>query len=159
MTEVAKKQEPSRQHIRLLLEIKNARFLVTRSYTFCSTMSRVHFVALLLYSASAVFCQNIILTNDDGWAVAQIRAQFDALNATGFNVHISSFYYYSGSFDNICTFQTVLSAPALQESGSGSKTTIPIPLNQSCEFNTCPIGSPATGFNASDRKYSVNYHF
>lgn len=30
--------------------------------------------------------QNILLTNDDGWAVAQIRAQFNALDAAGYNV-------------------------------------------------------------------------
>ncbi len=30
--------------------------------------------------------KNIILTNDDGWAVAQIRAQNDALKAAGYNV-------------------------------------------------------------------------
>ncbi len=28
----------------------------------------------------------VVLTNDDGWAVAQIRAQRDALVAAGFNV-------------------------------------------------------------------------
>lgn len=28
----------------------------------------------------------IVLTNDDGWAVAQVRAQDDALKAAGFNV-------------------------------------------------------------------------
>ncbi len=30
--------------------------------------------------------KNIILTNDDGWAVAQIRAQNDALKDAGYNV-------------------------------------------------------------------------
>ena len=41
-----------------------------------------------------VFCQDIVLTNDDGWAVAQIRAQNNALKAAGFNVcrFISQFY-------------------------------------------------------------------
>lgn len=28
----------------------------------------------------------VILTNDDGWAVAQIRAEYDALRTAGFNV-------------------------------------------------------------------------
>ena len=36
--------------------------------------------------AALAQCQNIVLTNDDGWATAQIRAQNDALNAAGFNV-------------------------------------------------------------------------
>lgn len=32
---------------------------------------------------------NVVLTNDDGWATANIRAQFDALNSAGFNVRRS----------------------------------------------------------------------
>lgn len=28
----------------------------------------------------------VVLTNDDGWAVAQIRSDYDALRAAGFNV-------------------------------------------------------------------------
>ncbi|OBZ74910.1 Acid phosphatase [Grifola frondosa] len=51
----------------------------------------------VLSVVTAINAQNLILTNDDGWAVAQIRAQNDALNAAGFNV--------------------VLSAPAENESG------------------------------------------
>ena len=34
----------------------------------------------------------VVMSNDDGWAVAQIRAQFDALNAAGFNVRVSAFH-------------------------------------------------------------------
>lgn len=41
-------------------------------------------LSLLLVTTAS--CKNIILTNDDGWAVAQIRAQNDALKAAGFNV-------------------------------------------------------------------------
>ncbi|KAI1782913.1 sure-like protein [Ganoderma leucocontextum] len=89
-------------------------------------------VALLF---QGTFAQNLILTNDDGWAVAQIRAQRDALVDSGFDV--------------------VLSAPAENESGTGSSTATPQPLSQPCEFNTCPTGSPAEGFNASDTK--LNY--
>ena len=37
--------------------------------------------------------QDIVLTNDDGWAVAQIRAQNDALKAAGFNVSLSCCLY------------------------------------------------------------------
>ena len=33
-----------------------------------------------------VAAQNLILTNDDGWATAQVRAQRDALVDTGFDV-------------------------------------------------------------------------
>ncbi|RDX43643.1 sure-like protein [Lentinus brumalis] len=79
--------------------------------------------------------QKIILTNDDGWAVAQIRAQRDSLVSAGFDV--------------------VLSAPADNRSGTGSSSATPQPLTQPCEFNTCPTGSPAEGFNASDTR--LNY--
>lgn len=41
---------------------------------------------IILLAAVAASAQNIILTNDDGWAVAQIRAQNEALKASGFNV-------------------------------------------------------------------------
>ncbi|KAI0689379.1 survival protein sure-like phosphatase/nucleotidase [Cytidiella melzeri] len=89
-----------------------------------------HLLSLVLFVV-AVECQvtNILLTNDDGWAVAQIRAQYDALVAAGYNV--------------------ILSAPAENESGTGSSTATPGPLTQPCEFNTCPAGSPAEGFNAT----------
>ena len=38
---------------------------------------------LFILSSTA---QKILLTNDDGWAVAQIRAQFDAIEDAGFDV-------------------------------------------------------------------------
>ncbi|CCM04144.1 uncharacterized protein FIBRA_06306 [Fibroporia radiculosa] len=79
--------------------------------------------------------QSLVLTNDDGWAVANIRAQFTALNNAGFDV--------------------VLSSPAVNMSGSGSLSIAPIPLLVPCEFNTCPVGSPAEGYNATDPR--LNY--
>nr|GAT51050.1 predicted protein [Mycena chlorophos] len=86
------------------------------------------------------FCpcgQKIVLTNDDGWAVAKIRAQETALNTAGYNV--------------------VLSAPAENQSGTGSDSKTPTVLTEPCEFNTCPTGSPAEGFNASNpRENYVN---
>ncbi|KAI0789202.1 sure-like protein [Abortiporus biennis] len=89
---------------------------------------------LSLLAATLVNSQNIVLTNDDGWAVAQIRAQFDALTTAGFNV--------------------VLSAPAENQSGTGSSSATPKPLTQPCEFNTCPTGSPATGSNSSMPRFN-----
>ncbi|KAJ7822461.1 survival protein sure-like phosphatase/nucleotidase [Mycena leptocephala] len=89
----------------------------------------------LAFVVSAQTAKKIVLTNDDGWAVAQIRAQNDALKAAGYNV--------------------VLSCPAINKSGTGSSTTTPTKLTSPCEFNTCPTGSPATGFNASDTR--LNY--
>ncbi|KAF8153991.1 survival protein sure-like phosphatase/nucleotidase [Crassisporium funariophilum] len=93
--------------------------------------------ALLAFSLVAV-CnaqKNVVLTNDDGWAVAQIRAEYAALKAAGFNV--------------------TLSAPAINKSGTGSSTATPSTLTAPCEFNTCATGAPATGFNASDPR--LNY--
>ncbi|KAJ3765122.1 sure-like protein [Lentinula raphanica] len=89
---------------------------------------------LLLY-ISFVKSTNIVLTNDDGWAVAMIRAQNSALLEAGYDV--------------------VLSAPAENESGTGSSTATPTVLTEPCEFNTCPTGSPPEGFNASDPR--LNY--
>ncbi|KAJ7630051.1 sure-like protein [Mycena polygramma] len=85
--------------------------------------------------ASSVSAQNIVLTNDDGWAVAQIRAQNDALKATGYNV--------------------VLSCPASNQSGTGPLSKTPTVLTSPCEFNSCPTGSPAIGSDPSDAQ--LNY--
>jgi len=75
----------------------------------------------------------IVLTNDDGWAVANIRAQNSALIAAGFNV--------------------VLSAPAENESGTGSSDSSPTTVGSSgCEFDSCAPGSAPTGNNASNSK-------
>ena len=46
--------------------------------------------------------------------------------------------------------QVILSAPTHDMSGTGSTSATPQPLATPCEFNTCPVGSPAEGFNASD---------
>ncbi|KAF8891712.1 survival protein sure-like phosphatase/nucleotidase [Infundibulicybe gibba] len=72
----------------------------------------------------------IVLTNDDGWATAVLRATNDALKSSAYNV--------------------ILSAPADNQSGTGNKTAPPVPRTDPCEFDTCPAGSPAEGFNASD---------
>ncbi|KAF7307745.1 SurE domain-containing protein [Mycena kentingensis (nom. inval.)] len=88
--------------------------------------------------ASIVASQKILLTNDDGWAVAIIRAQENALNDAGYDV--------------------VLSCPAINKSGTGSSTATPTPVpSPGCEFSTCPTASPATGFNATNpRENYVN---
>ncbi|KAJ3727294.1 sure-like protein [Lentinula guzmanii] len=90
--------------------------------------------ALLIY-IGIVRSTNIVLTNDDGWAVAMIRAQNSALLEAGYDV--------------------VLSAPAENESGTGSSTATPTTLTEPCEFDTCTTGSPPEGFNASDPR--LNY--
>ena len=42
--------------------------------------------SLIALLAPTVLGTNILLTNDDGWAVAIIRAQFEALTLAGYNV-------------------------------------------------------------------------
>ncbi|KAF7307746.1 SurE domain-containing protein [Mycena kentingensis (nom. inval.)] len=93
-------------------------------------------LALLVGSTLAAPSANkLVLTNDDGWATAQIRAQFQALNAAGYN--------------------TILSAPAENQSGTGSFSRTPTNLTSPCEFNSCPSGSNATGHDATNLK--INY--
>ncbi|KAF5347262.1 hypothetical protein D9756_009888 [Leucocoprinus leucothites] len=84
-------------------------------------------IASLIVTASA---QRIVLTNDDGWAVAQLRDEYNMLTAAGYEV--------------------ILSAPAVNQSGTGNKTTTPTPLTSACQFDTCPTGSPATGTDPND---------
>ncbi|KAG7447204.1 sure-like protein [Guyanagaster necrorhizus] len=91
-------------------------------------MFKFAFFALLYLQAAQG--SNIVLTNDDGWAVALVRAQNNALKAAGHDV--------------------VLSCPAENESGTGSSTAAATVLTSPCEYDTCPTGSPAEGFNASD---------
>lgn len=51
------------------------------------------------------------------------------------------------------SIKVVLSAPANDQSGTGSADAPATTVGAAgCEFDTCPPGSPATGFNASDRK-------
>ncbi|CCM04142.1 uncharacterized protein FIBRA_06304 [Fibroporia radiculosa] len=83
-----------------------------------------------LLCISTVCGRNLILTNDDGWADAQIRAQYTELTEAGYDV--------------------VLSCPAENMSGTGSDTATPTTLAEACEYDTCPVGSPPEGFNASN---------
>ncbi|KAI4212351.1 MAG: hypothetical protein LQ351_004921 [Letrouitia transgressa] len=87
----------------------------------------------LLFSVAEA--KNIVLSNDDGWAEINIRVFYDLLTKAGNSV--------------------VLSAPADNKSGTGSSDSPPTKLTKPCEFNSCPSGSPATGFNASNPR--LNY--
>ncbi|KAF7297220.1 SurE domain-containing protein [Mycena indigotica] len=104
------------------------------------TMARLFhtvLLAALIGAAAAEAGQKLVLTNDDGWAAAFVRAHESALNAAGYDV--------------------VLSCPAVDKSGTGSSTATPTVLTNPCEFNTCPVGSPPEGFNASNpRQNYVN---
>ena len=50
------------------------------------TRATLGFLAVLFSICSAT---RIVLTNDDGWATAQIRAQYDMLWAAGYEVRDS----------------------------------------------------------------------
>lgn len=79
---------------------------------------------------------NIIVSNDDGWAEQNVRTLIKTLTKAGFDA--------------------VLSSPAENQSGTSSSDTPPKTVGSSgCQFGSCPAGSPATGFNASDTK--LNY--
>ncbi|KAL9008950.1 MAG: hypothetical protein Q9173_005979, partial [Seirophora scorigena] len=78
---------------------------------------------------------NIVLSNDDGWAEVNIRIFYDMLTKANNSV--------------------VLSAPADNRSGTGSSDAPAIPLLKPCEFNSCPAGSSAQGFNATSPR--LNY--
>ncbi|KAI0726991.1 hypothetical protein C8Q72DRAFT_925719 [Fomitopsis betulina] len=68
---------------------------------------------------SVALARNILLTNDDGWAVAQIRVQYQELTDAGFDV--------------------ILLCPAENMSGTGSSTAAPTILAETCEYDTCPV--------------------
>ncbi|KAJ4421728.1 hypothetical protein N0V82_003572 [Gnomoniopsis sp. IMI 355080] len=77
---------------------------------------------------------NIVLSNDDGWAEKNIRVFYDALTAAGENV--------------------LISAPAENESGTGSSDETPETVTDGCEFDSCPAGSPAIGSNSSEPRFN-----
>ncbi|MCJ1307581.1 hypothetical protein MMC25_001228 [Agyrium rufum] len=92
-------------------------------------------LALILLLAVPSRTANVVLSNDDGWAEINIRFFYNSLTSAGNSV--------------------VLSAPAENESGTGSSDATPTTLKSACEFNSCPAGSPAEGYNASNTR--LNY--
>jgi hypothetical protein len=92
-------------------------------------------VALLPLAANAI---NVLLSNDDGWAEINIREFYNSLTSAGFS--------------------TIISAPAENESGTGSSDATPSTVGSSgCEFSSCPAGSPAYGNNASMPRFNVSF--
>lgn len=43
-------------------------------------------VCLSILFASTAYAQKLVLTNDDGWATAQIRKQYQSLKAANYDV-------------------------------------------------------------------------
>ncbi|KAF4612087.1 hypothetical protein D9613_003734 [Agrocybe pediades] len=76
-------------------------------------------LAFSLLATSGVLGQKVVLTNDDGWTAAQIPAEYAALKVAGFDV--------------------ILSAPAVDKSGTGSSTATPTVLTSACECSTVAL--------------------
>jgi broad specificity polyphosphatase/5'/3'-nucleotidase SurE len=55
--------------------------------------------------------------------------------------------------------QVLVSAPAVNKSGTGSSTTTPVPLTSAGEFNSIPAGAPAEGHDSADSKPALAYSF
>ncbi|KAL5337201.1 survival protein sure-like phosphatase/nucleotidase [Aspergillus crustosus] len=75
---------------------------------------------------------NIVSSNDDGWAEVNIRSLYNALGAAGHSV--------------------VVSAPAENQSGTGSRDETPSSRTEPCEFDSCPADSGAYGANETDTR-------
>ncbi|KAI0075474.1 5'/3'-nucleotidase sure [Panus rudis PR-1116 ss-1] len=75
---------------------------------------------------------NILLTNDDSWASANIRATYDALKSDGHNV--------------------LLVGPAVQQSSTGGTFKLPATniTAPGGEFGTIPVGAPYFGAAVDD---------
>ncbi|PBK77796.1 sure-like protein [Armillaria solidipes] len=84
-----------------------------------------------VYSRSSSL--NILLTNDDSWASANIRATYSALKADGHNV--------------------LLVAPAVQQSGRGGTFVLPTTniTPPGGEFGSIPVGAPYFGHDENDQ--------
>ncbi|KAJ3557483.1 hypothetical protein NM688_g1447 [Phlebia brevispora] len=107
-----------------------------RSRNWLQLLTSVAVLLLAELTVTRSTAQKIVVTNDDGWAVAQIRLEYEQLQAAGYDATVS--------------------APAENGSGSGSLSVPALPLLfEPCEYNSCPIGSPAEGFNASNPR--LNY--
>ncbi|EKD18285.1 5'/3'-nucleotidase SurE family protein [Drepanopeziza brunnea f. sp. 'multigermtubi' MB_m1] len=85
---------------------------------------------------------NYIMSNDDGWAEINIRTLYQQLRSYNERMSLMS----QGSDNSM----VVLSAPALNRSGTGSLNGTAKPVEHGCEFKSCSPGSPAIGFNSSD---------
>ncbi len=53
-------------------------------------LNRLFVTVVLAISLLGGSATNIVMTNDDGWATAQIRAEYAALKSAGYNVGSTS---------------------------------------------------------------------
>ncbi|KAL2021742.1 hypothetical protein VTK56DRAFT_6685 [Thermocarpiscus australiensis] len=88
---------------------------------------RTQLFLLALSQALGAHGIRIIQSNDDGWAELYVRSFHNALVAAGHDV--------------------VLSAPAENQSGTGSLDVEPSPRTDPCEYDSCPANSGPIGRN------------
>lgn len=88
----------------------------------------------VLVAPLAVQAVNVVLSNDDGWAEKNIRVFYDTLTSAGESV--------------------IISAPADNESGTGSSDATPGTVTSGCQFNSCPAGSPPYGSSSSNSRFN-----
>ncbi|KLO10394.1 5'/3'-nucleotidase sure [Schizopora paradoxa] len=90
-------------------------------------LHRLSSFSALALCASGVSALNILLTNDDSWASANVRATFTALQKAGHNV--------------------VLVGPAVQQSGKGGTFVLPTTniVAPGGEFGSIAVGAPFFG--------------
>ncbi|KAJ3482505.1 hypothetical protein NLI96_g6947 [Meripilus lineatus] len=98
------------------------------------SLSRVWHASLCIIFAllPCALSLNILLTNDDSWASANIRATYDALKADGHDV--------------------LLVGPAVQQSGKGGTFVVPT-VNitpPGGEFGSIPVGAPYFGHEVNN---------
>ena len=91
-------------------------------------------LASLIVASTAASGLNIVLSNDDGWAELGVRILYQSLTDAGNSV--------------------VLSAPAFNRSGTNLLDAEPAELKEPCEYNSCPVGSPPYGSNASEPRWN-----
>ncbi|KAL9471051.1 hypothetical protein ACSS6W_008992 [Trichoderma asperelloides] len=89
----------------------------------------------LVIPALVAQAARIVQSNDDGWAELYLRSFNDALNEAGHDV--------------------VLSAPADNQSGTGSSDSPPIPRTEPCEYDSCIGNGSTTGHN--DTRPDLNW--
>ncbi|KAK4613695.1 Acid phosphatase [Fulvia fulva] len=78
---------------------------------------------------------NVVQSNDDGWAMINIRELHRSLTDAGFS--------------------SIISAPADNKSGKGSKDAEPVQVgHKGCQFGSCPSFSPPYGNNASEPQFN-----
>ena len=110
----------------------------------------------LLIAAALPLAQGvrIIQSNDDGWSEINLRTFFNVLNSAGHEVVLSGpAENQSGKgTSSLCTMINV--NYALTNLGSSDATPKTVD-SDGCIHASCPGGSPATGFNASDPR--LNY--